>query len=239
MLSGRSRVETEHAGFSGTGYINLPRDRGSIDWSGVDGGPGGQISLAIRYALGASASRRARLVVNGVGRQVTFMPTGRWSNWRTLTEIVDLNPNRLNTIRLRPIGEDAGNIDDIQVALQAEVAQVSGGSAVERNHEGYHGTGFVNSSRNGGRIEWFNLDGRNGGDAMLLLRYALGASRARTARVVVNGMGSTVTFSPTGAWTNWETVSVPVQLVSGRRNDIGIETRGQDAGNIDELMIVH
>ena len=50
-------------------------------------------TLRIRYALGVTASRTGRLVVNGVAQNITFKPTGAWTTWQTQNVTVTLNNN--------------------------------------------------------------------------------------------------------------------------------------------------
>ncbi len=40
-------------------------------------------AVRIRFALGATASRTGRLLVNGVAQNITFNPTGAWTTWVT------------------------------------------------------------------------------------------------------------------------------------------------------------
>jgi hypothetical protein len=108
-------VETTHSGYRGTGYINFPTNGGSITFNNVDGNGGGSKNLTIRYALGATSSRTANLVVNGTTRTITFNPTGAWNTWQTLSVPITLNNNSTNSIRIATTGADAGNVDEITV----------------------------------------------------------------------------------------------------------------------------
>jgi hypothetical protein len=55
----------------------------------------------------------------------------------------------------------------------------------------------------GGFAQINNVDGRGGGSKSLRIRFALGVTAARTGRLVVNGVGTNITFNGTGAWTTW------------------------------------
>ncbi|MCB1133999.1 MAG: silent information regulator protein Sir2, partial [Verrucomicrobiae bacterium] len=71
----------------------------------------------------------------------------------------------------------------------------------------------------------------------LTFRFALGATTARTGRLVINGSAQDITFAPTGAWNAWATMDVPASLPAGPGNTIRLETNGQDLANIDEISV--
>ncbi|HEY5810270.1 MAG TPA: BACON domain-containing carbohydrate-binding protein, partial [Povalibacter sp.] len=93
---------------------------------------------------------------------------------------------------------------------QAESGTVGGGTVLESTNGGFVGTGYVNSSASGGYALVSNVDGRGGGAKTLRIRFALGATAARTGRLVVNGVASSITFNATGAWTTWALQNVTV-----------------------------
>lgn len=121
---------------------------------------------------------------------------------------------------------------------QAESGSVGGGTVLESTNAGYNGSGYVNSSATGGFAEIANVDGRGGGAKTLRIRYALGATANRTGRLLVNGAGQDITFTPTGAWTTWVTINVNVTLANGTGNVIRFESNGQDLGNVDQIEIL-
>lgn len=121
---------------------------------------------------------------------------------------------------------------------QAETAVLSGGTFIETTNAGFNSSGYANSPTTGGSIAWSMIDGGGGGPSVIQLRYALGATAPRTARLIVNGVASDITFTPTGSFNAWSPLSLTVNLNPGRNNAITIQTTGQDAGNIDELRIL-
>ena len=118
-----------------------------------------------------------------------------------------------------------------------ENGTVGGGTVLESKNGGYFGTGYVNSSTSGGFAQIGNVDGRGGGWKTLRIRFALGVSASRTGRLVVNGVGSNITFSPTGAWTTWALQNVTVTLNNNSTNTIRFESNGQDLANIDQVEV--
>lgn len=120
VLAGGTFVEATNGGFNASGYINFPTTDGSLTWNRVDGNAGGATTIRLRYALGATTSRTAQLVVNGVATNITFAPTGSWTTWTTLPLTVNLNPGRNNVISIASIGQDSGNIDELQVIVNPD-----------------------------------------------------------------------------------------------------------------------
>ncbi|WP_175414747.1 rhamnogalacturonan lyase [Nibricoccus aquaticus] len=114
-IAGGTTIDSNNAGFNGTGFANLPVTGGSLTFSNVDGNGGGTKALQIRYALGAAAARTGNLTVNGSTTSITFQPTGAWTTWTTLTVNIALNNNSTNTIQFASTGGDLGNIDQITV----------------------------------------------------------------------------------------------------------------------------
>ncbi|MEV4890531.1 CBM35 domain-containing protein, partial [Nonomuraea sp. NPDC055795] len=93
--------------------------------------------------------------------------------------------------------------------LEAENATISQG-AVESNHAGFSGTGFVNGDNVAGPyVEWtFNAPAA--GTATLALRYANGTTANRPSDISVNGalIADDRAFNPTGAWSTWATATL-------------------------------
>lgn len=119
---------------------------------------------------------------------------------------------------------------------QAEDATVTSAS-IDSNHTGYNGTGFVNSYSSGSSIAFSNVNGGSGGTVTLKIRNALGAGSSRTGLLIVNGSSQNITFSPTGAWTTWQTHSVSISLNSGTSNTITLQSNGSDLANVDEITV--
>ncbi len=112
-------LDSNHSGFRGTGFINSASNGSFIEWSGIDGGIGGASTLVFRFALGATASRTGRLVINGVASPITFPVTGAWNSWQTLSVPTHLTAGSVNTIRLETTGQDLANLDEMTVTVTA------------------------------------------------------------------------------------------------------------------------
>jgi polygalacturonase len=107
-------VQSNHAGYSGTGFVNLDNVAGSYVEFTV-AGPGS--SVAVRYANGTTTNRPMALSVNGAAAStVDFPGTGAWTTWATRSAPVTL-ASGTNTIRLTSNTGDGGpNLDRITIA---------------------------------------------------------------------------------------------------------------------------
>lgn len=102
-------VESNHAGFTGSGFVNLNNVTGSY----VEFTVAGPVSkVDIRYANGTTANRP--MSVNGV--TVDFPPTANWDTWAVATMPLSLGSGS-QTIRLTSITSTGGpNLDKITVS---------------------------------------------------------------------------------------------------------------------------
>jgi hypothetical protein len=119
--------------------------------------------------------------------------------------------------------------------LQAENADEMTDSVIHEDHPGYNGDGFFNfDAETGARAVYSDIDGLIGeaGEKTITFRYALDGER--TIALAVNGERRTeITFTTTGGWESWETLSVTAELESG--DTIALETIGDEGPNLDQL----
>jgi rhamnogalacturonan endolyase len=114
-LGGGTVSESTNGGFIGSGYANFSATGGFAQINNVDGRGGGSHTVRIRFALGVTASRTGRLLVNGVAQNITFNPTGAWTTWVTQNVAVTLNNGTVNTIRFESNGQDLANVDQVEI----------------------------------------------------------------------------------------------------------------------------
>jgi rhamnogalacturonan endolyase len=128
-------VESNYAGFNGTGFVNMPTTGGSLEWTNVDGGDGGLATVRFRFALGAAGTRTGRLTINGVTQDIAFASTGAWNNWAVISVDAGLSPGLVNSIKLQSTGQDLANIDELQVTaiLPPPSADFDGNQQVDGN----------------------------------------------------------------------------------------------------------
>lgn len=120
-------VDSNNAGFSGSGFANTSNTAGAgIEWSIA--GDAGSYTLAWRYANGSTASRYANIVVDGVSvGSIECPPTGSWTDWTRTSLVVELAAG-VKELRLEG-AQDAGlaNIDFLEVSGPNAAAAACGG----------------------------------------------------------------------------------------------------------------
>lgn len=135
----------------------------------------------------------------------------------------------------------AGDASEIEIegiyqapyeAEHAEQANV----AVNTDHEGYYGEGFVDQFASEGCAVTFTVYS-DSDTALLDVRYSAGTEAAQRT-LLVNGESILLDLPKTQDWDSWNTVSVPVELVSGQ-NTITISYQaGNFAGiNLDCISL--
>ncbi|GLZ33355.1 alpha-L-fucosidase [Lentzea sp. NBRC 105346] len=110
-------VESNHAGFSGTGFVNYDNVVGSaVEWK-VNAAQAGPVTLKLRYANGTTANRPLDINVNGAlaADELGFAATGAWTTWQDVTVTVNLNAGE-NVIRATATTVNGGpNVDYLEV----------------------------------------------------------------------------------------------------------------------------
>ena len=110
-------VDSNHAGFSGTGFCNTTNAVGSAEEWTVTREQAGTAAVLFRFANGTTATRPMDLTVNGtpVGT-LTFAGTGAWTTWQTASVQVPLAAGT-NVVRLAATTANGGpNVDYLEVA---------------------------------------------------------------------------------------------------------------------------
>jgi len=238
-------TESNHAGFSGSGFVNYDNAVGSaVEWT-VDAASAGQATIAFRYANGTTANRPLSVAVNGavVNANLAFPGTGAWTTWQTVTITAPLNAGT-NTIKATATTANGGpNLDalDVDIAaaatdLQAEDATITAG-VVESNHAGFTGRGFVNYDNAVGSAVEFTVNAPTAGSASLAFRYANGTTANRPLSISVNGavVNANLAFPGTGAWTTWQTVTITAPLNAGANKVKATATTANGGPNLDKL----
>ncbi|MFD9738095.1 PQQ-dependent sugar dehydrogenase [Umezawaea sp. NPDC059074] len=240
-------VESNHAGFSGAGFVNVDNVVGSSVEFTATAAQAGPAKLTIRYANGTAENRPADISVNGeiVQDNLAFPGTGAWTTWTSLTTTAQLAPGA-NKIRVTSAGATgAANIDYLEVDAagvpasdyESESAAISQG-VVESNWPGFSGTGFVNYDNVVGSSIEYTVTAAQAGSHALAFRFANGTTLNRPLAISANGgAAQTVAFPPTGAWTTWQTVTVTLPLVAGTNKIRTVSTTAEGGPNADKLSI--
>ncbi|WP_250572479.1 glycosyl hydrolase family 95 catalytic domain-containing protein [Nonomuraea sediminis] len=119
---------------------------------------------------------------------------------------------------------------------QAENARISQG-AVESNHLGYTGTGFVNFDNVAGSYAEFSVTAAAAGPYTITFRYANGTTTNRPMDIAVNGTTVNRTFTGTGSWDTWQTLSITAQLAAGANTIRATGTTASGGPNLDKITI--
>jgi len=108
-------IETNHRGFSGSGFVNHENDSSeAVFFVNTDLGSG---PLGIRYAAGTD-DRFMMVSVNGFSQQVRFPSTGSWTNWETVKTQDFLWKQGNNEFKIYAVpGKNGPNLDSFSVCI--------------------------------------------------------------------------------------------------------------------------
>lgn len=127
------------------------------------------------------------------------------------------------------------------IRYQAELETRAGGAAINTNHSGYTGSGFVDGfAGNNGASLTTRLDQAVTASQNVSIRYSAGpisgAPANRTLGLYLNGTKVTdVTFTGTANWETWATRTVAVTIPGGANQQLSL--RGERADNSDGVNI--
>ncbi len=111
-------VDTNHTGYTGTGFVNYANVVGSyVEWT-VDTPVAATGTASFRYANGTTTNRPMDIAVNGtvVAPGQAFGGTGSWDSWATSSVPVPLTAGS-NRIRATAITSNGGpNVDKLTVS---------------------------------------------------------------------------------------------------------------------------
>lgn len=276
-LSGVS-VASDHTGYTGTGFAAGFQNTGDSLSFQIDAASAGTYDLDTRYANstggdGQDVTRTLSVTVgSGAATTLTLPTTADWNTWAVATVPVTLNAG-VNTVTISRSAADSGNVNIDSLAVvnpgsaypgptapqaqpcafgticQAESGALSGGAAVQNNHNDYAGAGFVGGLSSTSASDAVDLtDVPRSGTYQLQLRYAnwqtdlsqTGAASPRTVSVAVgSGAPATTTLAPTSSWDSWNTVSIPVKLAAGDNTvTLGCPTADSCHVNLDTVAFV-
>jgi hypothetical protein len=238
-------VESIHAGFTGTGYVNIDNFSNTFMWHIVNTGFAGPATLRVRYANGTGTGRPIRISVNGAtAGTLAGGPTGSWATWATASVPINLAAGNNDVIHASVTSDGMPNIDRFEIVqsvtqtFQAENAFDIDEGVVESIHAGFTGTGYVNIDNFSNTFMWHIVSSPVAAVATLRVRYANGTGTNRPIRVTVNGAtAGTVNGAPTGSWSTWATATLPINLVAGDNDMIHASVTSDGMPNVDRFEI--
>ena len=120
-------VESNHAGYTGSGFVNYDNVGGSyVEWR-VNVPSDGEYQLFFRYANGLSANRPCAIQVNGtiVSSGLAFNATGAWTNYQNTASLTANLTAGQNTVRATATGASGGaNVDHLRVTSSPSAANL-------------------------------------------------------------------------------------------------------------------
>ncbi|MCG5117375.1 DUF1080 domain-containing protein [Streptomyces sp. T7(2022)] len=126
-LTGGAGVDTEHAGYSGGGFVDNFGEQGAAVAFDVTAPKEGTYDVGLRYSNGpdpAPGTKTVSLHVNGEKvRQAELASTTDWKTWRTATEKVELREGR-NTVTYSYDDGDSGHVNLDMIAVHPEGARI-------------------------------------------------------------------------------------------------------------------
>jgi hypothetical protein len=187
------------------------------------------------YNSGTSGNSTVSVTWSQVGFTGAAAVTNLWSGASEGTVAssysATLRPGETRLIRAHPAAAAP--------RYEAENATVSQG-AVESNHAGFSGTGFVNYDNVAGSYVEFAVTATAAGNATLTLRHANGTTVNRPMDISVNGavVASGKPFNGTGAWTTWQSTAVSARLEAGANTVRATATTANGGPNLDYLEVL-
>lgn len=126
-LSGGAATDTEHAGHSGSGFVDGYGTTGAATAFTVNAATAGTYDVALRYANGPNpftGTKTVSVYVNGERiRQSGLLSTGAWNQWTTRTESLALRKGS-NTITYRVDEGDTGHVNLDLITVHPKGARV-------------------------------------------------------------------------------------------------------------------
>jgi hypothetical protein len=248
-LTGGAVVASDHAGYSGAGFVAGYTDgnKGTAATTfAVNAAVSGTYTLTLGYANGTTAGMTLTMTVDsGSPHQISLPATANWDSWSTVTASQTLTSGT-HHVTYSFGSADSGNVNldylDIAQSMattgtyEAETAVPSGGAVVAGDHAGYSGTGFVagyTDANKGTAATTFSVTTSAGGSTPVALRYANGTGSTMTLSVYVNGDRTRQTALPaTTDWNTWATRTENLPLAAGA-NTITYKFDSTDTGNVN------
>ncbi|MEG3768500.1 CBM35 domain-containing protein [Alteromonas sp. 14N.309.X.WAT.G.H12] len=258
--------DNTYEGFSGFGYVSNIEDINDAVVFNVEVPIGGEYTIDMVYALQSDApdlDHSLSIYVNEeYSAKTTFIPTSAWDSWSVQTDPITLAAGN-NTIAYQLDADDTGlvnldymllnlvsgstNEDDEEVevtgAYEAEDAAINGHRiGIGSEHDGFHGTGYVEDFITEGDTVEFTVEVETAGQYLVDMRYAMGTfgpAGNRTLSVYVNDVDVLQSsFATTVEWNAWSNQTELLTLHAGT-NTIRYQLDADDTGwiNMDYITL--
>ncbi|MCF6376585.1 DUF1080 domain-containing protein [Nocardioides KLBMP 9356] len=249
QLTGTAGIDTEHAGYTGSGFVDGIQSIGSGTSVEVVAPTAGAYDLQIRYANGPNPqpnqAKKMSLYIGEEKQTIVLPPFADWKTWGTFTVRATLPAGRTRVEIVYEQGDDGNvNLDHLKVIdpdagrVEAEAGTITGqDNRVQTEHAGYSGTGYVGGFENDGTAVTFDVTAASAGFHDVTIGYANGPNpqpdQTKAMSLYVNGaFVKKLSFPPTGSWKTWGTITDQVELTAGT-NVIKIARDPGDNGNLN------
>jgi len=213
VLAGGAKVNTDHAGYIGSGFVDGYWNVGATTAFTVHVSSGGQYPVTLRYANGwrppeRNAPQTLSIYVNGVKVRQTRLPAlANWEIWDYKTEVLTLNAGD-NTIAYRYDACDGGNVNldaiiigtggSINLALDKPVMASSNVSLTSRSSNAVDGNTVTRWSSAFSDPQWIQADlGGVYHVNRVVLNWEAAYARAYQIQVSVDGINWLTIYSTT------------------------------------------
>ncbi len=248
-LSGTAGVATEHAGYTGSGFVDGIQTVGSGSAVDLVTPKAGTYDLQIRYANGPNPqpnqAKKMSLYLGDERQQVVLPPLGDWKTWGTFTVRAALPAGSTRAEIVYEQGDDGNvNLDHLKVIdpsagrVEAEDGDVTGtDNRVQTEHAGFSGTGYVGGFENDGTAVTFDVSTTAAGSHDIELGYANGpnpqAGQTKVMSLYVNGtFVKKLSLPPGQTWKEWLVLEDRIELAAGD-NVVTIQRDPGDNGNVN------
>ncbi|HEY0828914.1 MAG TPA: TIM-barrel domain-containing protein, partial [Bacilli bacterium] len=249
--STKATVNTNHTGYSGSGFVEGFNNTGAAATFYADVKTGGDYSVALRYANATGSAKTVSIFINGARvKQTSLANLANWDTWASQNETIPLTAGR-NAITYKYYNDagDTGNVnlDYITVPFdpavgkyEAESAALSSGAKKNLDKKYYSGNAFVDGITTVGAEVKFNVHVPTAGNYQIALRYANGSGSTKTMSTYVNGV-DVAQASLTSPGSNWDVWQDNVQTLSLNAGDntIAYKYDSADSGNVnlDRILV--
>ncbi|MBN2739050.1 MAG: pectate lyase [Spirochaetales bacterium] len=128
MSMNKAEIESEHGGFSGSGYVNFANEPGGyLEWS-INSSTATKVTCTFIYANGGSNSRPLDITVNGniITSNMDFPSTDAWNSWTPLSVSLQLDRGT-SLFGVTGNGSEGGpNLDRIEMSMAANETPTEG-----------------------------------------------------------------------------------------------------------------
>ncbi len=110
-LSGGAKTNTDHTGYSGSGFVDGYWIQGAATTFTVNVSAAGSYDVALKYGNASGSAKTVSLYVNGTKILQTSLPNlANWDTWGNKVETLSLNAGN-NTIAYKYDANDSGNVN--------------------------------------------------------------------------------------------------------------------------------